>query len=181
MLIARGHSNINTTLSVIMSLFCCRFLCLCISLSRCLCLFSLALTLCTCRLSSLKFCRLLLLLTHWRSSSLALRVLTLALCRSPSFYSLLKTCRLHAKISLLLFVDRIAFVSYNKKVLSKNIFAKLLWNFFFQNHLHDIIARRCAMRFPAKKSLLSPTPTVRADYFPLPGKSVRTNVRWRHN
>ena len=43
MLIARGHSDINTTLSVIMSLFCCRFLCLCISLSRCLCQFFLAL------------------------------------------------------------------------------------------------------------------------------------------
>ena len=42
MLIARGHSDINTTLSVIMSLFCCRSLCLCISLSRCLCLFILA-------------------------------------------------------------------------------------------------------------------------------------------
>ena len=48
---------------------------------------------------------------------------------------------------------------------------------FFQNQLRDIIARRCAMRFPAKKSLLSPTPRVHADYFPLPGKSVRTDVR----
>ena len=118
MLIARGHSDINTTLSVIMSLFCSRSLCVCISLSRCLCLFILALTLSTCRLSWLKFCLLLLLLTRslWRSSSLSLRVLTLALCRSPSLYSLLKTCRLHAKISLLLFVDRIAFVSCNKKL-----------------------------------------------------------------
>ena len=34
------------------------------------------------------------------------------------------------------------------------------------------------MRFPAKKSLLSPTPRVHADYFPLPGKSVRTDVRY---
>ena len=137
MLITRGHSDINTTLSVIMSLFCCRSLCLCISLARCLCLlilalsrsacrrfslqFSLlllALTLSTCRLSSLKFCLLLLLLTrsHWRSSSLVLRVLNLALCRSPSLCSLLKTCRLHAKISRLLFVDIIAFVSCNKKL-----------------------------------------------------------------
>ena len=33
------------------------------------------------------------------------------------------------------------------------------------------------MRFPAKKPLLSPTPRVHADYFPLPGKSVRTDVR----
>ena len=49
---------------------------------------------------------------------------------------------------------------------------------FFQNQLRDIIARRCAMRFPAKKSLLSPTPRVHADYFPLPGKSVRTDVRY---
>ena len=49
---------------------------------------------------------------------------------------------------------------------------------FFQNQLRDIIARRCAMRFPAKKSLLSPTPRVHADYFPLPGKFVRTDVRY---
>ena len=49
---------------------------------------------------------------------------------------------------------------------------------FFQNQLRDIIARRCAMRFPEKKSLLSPTPRVHADYFPLPGKSVRTDVRY---
>ena len=34
------------------------------------------------------------------------------------------------------------------------------------------------MQFPAKKSLLSPTPRVHADYFPLPGKSVRTDVRY---
>ena len=39
----------------------------------------------------------------------------------------------------------------------------------------------CDMRFPAKKSLLFPTPRFHADYFPLPGKSVRTDVRWRHN
>ena len=32
------------------------------------------------------------------------------------------------------------------------------------------------MRFPAKKSLLSPTLTVHADYFPLPGKSLRTDA-----
>ena len=49
---------------------------------------------------------------------------------------------------------------------------------FFQNQLRDIIARRCAMPFPAKKSLLSPTPRVHADHFPLPGKSVRTDVRY---
>ena len=49
---------------------------------------------------------------------------------------------------------------------------------FFQNQLRDIIARRCAMRFPAKKYLLSPTPRVHANYFPLPGKSVRTDVRY---
>ena len=53
MLIARGHSDINTTLSVIMSLFCCRCLCLCISLSHCLCLFFLALSRSTCRRFSL--------------------------------------------------------------------------------------------------------------------------------
>ena len=57
-------------------------------------------------------------------------LLTLALCRSLSLCSLLKTCRLHAKISLLLFVDTIAFVTCNKKLysqaLSKNLFAKLL-------------------------------------------------------
>ena len=70
-------------------------------------LFFLALALSTCRLSSLKICLLLLLLTRslWRSSSLALRLLTLALCRSPSLCSLLKTCR------LLLFVDIIAKIS----------------------------------------------------------------------
>ena len=45
------------------------------------------------------------------------------------------------------------------------------------NRHRHIIARRCAMRFPAKKSLLSPTPTFHADYLPLPGKSVRTDVR----
>ena len=49
---------------------------------------------------------------------------------------------------------------------------------FFQNQLRDIIARRCAMQFPAKKTLLSPTPRVHADYFPLPGKSVRIDVRY---
>ena len=42
----------------------------------------------------------------------------------------------------------------------------MLWNLFFQNQLRDIIARHCTMRFPAKKSLLSPTPRVHADYFP---------------
>ena len=34
------------------------------------------------------------------------------------------------------------------------------------------------MRFPAKNSLLSLTPRVHADYFQLPGKSVRTDVRY---
>ena len=53
MLIARGLSDINTTLSVIMSLFCCRSLCLSISLSRCLCLFILALSRSACRRFSL--------------------------------------------------------------------------------------------------------------------------------
>ena len=53
MLIARGHSDINTTLSVIMSLSYCRSLCLCISLSRCLCLFILALSRSACRRFSL--------------------------------------------------------------------------------------------------------------------------------
>ena len=53
MLIARGHSDINTTPSVIMSLFCCRSLCLCISLTRYLCLFIIALSRSACRRSSL--------------------------------------------------------------------------------------------------------------------------------
>ena len=118
MLIARGHSDINTTLSVIMSLFCCRSLCLCISLSRCLCLFILAL--------SRSVCRLLFTIIFSPSS------------HSDSFYLLS----------------------------------------FFQNQVRDIIGRRCAMRFPAKKSLLSPTPRVHVDYFPLPGKSVWTDVRY---
>ena len=52
-LIARGHSDINTTPSFIMSLFCCRSLCLCISLSRFLYLFILALSRSACRRSSL--------------------------------------------------------------------------------------------------------------------------------
>ena len=77
MLIARGHSDIslpadvlwgsfvtecveaivdiNATLSVIISLFCCRSLYLCISLSRCLCLFILALSRSACRRFSLQF------------------------------------------------------------------------------------------------------------------------------
>ena len=117
MLIARGHSDINTTLSVIMSLFCCRSLCLCISLSRCLCLFILAVSFCLPAFFPIIF----------SPSS-----------RSDSFYLLS----------------------------------------FFQNQLRDIIVRRCAMRFPAKKSLLSPTPRVHADYFPLPRKSLRTDVRY---
>ena len=56
------------------------------------------------------FCLILLLLTRslWRSSSLGRRVSTLC--------SLLKTCRLHAKISLLLFSDIIDFVSCNKNL-----------------------------------------------------------------
>ena len=58
-----GYSDINTTLSVIMSLFCCRSLCLCISLSRCLCLFILALSRSACRRFSLQFSLLLLALT----------------------------------------------------------------------------------------------------------------------
>ena len=53
MLIARGHSDINTTPSVIMSLFCSRSLCLCISLLRYLCLFIIALSRSACRRSSL--------------------------------------------------------------------------------------------------------------------------------
>ena len=85
MLIARGHSDIslpadvlwgsfvtecveaivdiNATLSVIISLFCCRSLYLCISLSRCLCLFILALSRSACRRFSLQFSLLLLALT----------------------------------------------------------------------------------------------------------------------
>ena len=56
------------------------FVCPCLSLS-------------TCRLSSRKFCLLLLLLTGsiWRSYSLALRLLTLAFCRSLSLCSPLKS------------------------------------------------------------------------------------------
>ena len=137
MLIVRGHSDINTTLTVIISLFCCRSICLYISLWRCLCLFILALSL-VCLpafftiifspssrpdsfylptffakiLSSTSTSNALSL----AMSSLALRVSTIALCRSPSLCSLLKICRLHAKISLLLFVDIIAFVSCNKKL-----------------------------------------------------------------
>ena len=102
MLIARGHSDINAALSVIMSLFCCRSLCLCISLSRCLCPFILALSpVCLSAFFTIIFSPssrpdafylptffanfffiLLLLLTRslWRSSLLALRLLTLALC-----------------------------------------------------------------------------------------------------
>ena len=45
--------DINTTPSVIMSLFCSRSLCLCISLSRYLCLFIIALSRSACRRSSL--------------------------------------------------------------------------------------------------------------------------------
>ena len=149
MFTTRGHSDINTTPSVIMSLFCCRSLYLCIFLSCCLCLFILAVSFClptfiaeifsvcsnpvsfylpaffaeifsacshpvsfclpaflaeiffvcsclslsTRRLSSRKFCLLLLLLTGsiWRSYSLALRLLTLAFCRSLSLCSPLKS------------------------------------------------------------------------------------------
>ena len=40
----------------------------------------------------------------------------------------------------------------------------MLWNFSFQNQLRDIIAQRCAMRFPAKKSL--------------PQESMRTTVHY---
>ena len=83
-------------------------------------------------------------------------------------------CKLSSSLALLYLVD----LFINKlKTKFKNLFAKLLEIFFFQNQLRDIITRRYAMRFPAKKSLLSPTPRVHADYFPLPGKSVRTDVR----
>ena len=129
MLIARGHSDINTTLSVIMSLFCCRSLCLCISLSGCLCLFILALSpVClpaffTIILSPSSrpdsfylptfFAKILS--SSSTSSALSLAIVFTCSTRVDSC-SLLKTCRLHAKISLLLFVDIIAFVSCNKKL-----------------------------------------------------------------
>ena len=53
MLIAHNHSDINTTPSVIMSIFCCRSLCLCISLSLYVCLFILTLSRSACRCFSL--------------------------------------------------------------------------------------------------------------------------------
>ena len=46
LLIARDHSGINTTPSVIMSLFCCRSLCLCISLSLPLSIYSSSVSFC---------------------------------------------------------------------------------------------------------------------------------------
>ena len=110
MLIARGHSDINTTLSVIMSLFCGRSLCLCISLSRCLCLFILAPSRSACRRSSLWFSLLLLALTSFYlptffakilSSSSTSNALSLAIvfacstrvdsCSLPFTFSLLST------------------------------------------------------------------------------------------
>ena len=138
MLIARGHSDINTTLSVIMSLFCCRSLCLCISLSRCLCLFiqSLSRSFCLPAFFTIIFSPssrpdsfyLPTFFGKILSSSSTSNALSLAIvlacstrvysCSLPFTFScsLLKTCRLHAKISLLLFVDIIAFVSCNKKL-----------------------------------------------------------------
>ena len=130
MLIARGHSDINTTLSVIISLFCCRSLCLCISLSRYLCLFTLVLSRSAFSPSSCSDSSYLptflakILSSSSTSNALSLAIvfacptrrLTLALCRSPSLCSLLKTCHLHAKISLLLFVDTIALVSCDKNL-----------------------------------------------------------------
>ena len=43
----------------------------------------------------------------------------------------------------------------------------MLWNFFFQNQLLDIIAWRCAMRLPPKNL-----------YFPLPQGSMRTTFHY---
>ena len=80
MVTTRGHSDLNTTPSVIMSLFCCPSLCLCISLSRCLCLFILALSRSACRRSSLKFspCVLTLSRSACRRSSLKSSLFVLA-------------------------------------------------------------------------------------------------------
>ena len=123
-LIARGHSDINTTPSVIISLFCCRSLCLCISLSRCLCLFILALSRSACRRSSLQFSLLPLALTlstcrlsspkfwSYSSTSNALSLAIVFACSTRvDSSSLLKTCRLDAVISLL-FV--LLFVGFRK-------------------------------------------------------------------
>ena len=113
MLIARGHSDINTTLSVIMSLFCCRSLCLCISLSRCLCLFiqSLSRSFCLPAFFTIIFSPssrpdsfyLPTFFAKILSSSSNSKALSLAIVFAYSTRvnscSLLKTCRLHAKIS----------------------------------------------------------------------------------
>ena len=127
MLIGRGHSDINTTLSVIMSLFCCRSLCLCISLSRCLCLFILAVSFCLPTFFTIIFSHssrpdsfylptfFAKILSSSSSNALSLAIVFVCSTRVDSC-SLLKTCRLHAIISLLLFVDIIAFVSCNKKL-----------------------------------------------------------------
>ena len=93
MFTTRGHSDINTTPSVIMSLFCCRSLCLCIFLSRCLCLFILALSRSACRRSSLKFSLFALTLSRstCRRSSLKFSPCVLTLSRSACRRSSLKS------------------------------------------------------------------------------------------
>ena len=80
MFTTRGHSGINTSPSVIISLFCCRSLCLCIFLSRCLCLFILALSRLACRRSSVKFSLFALTLSRsaCRRSSLKSSLFVLA-------------------------------------------------------------------------------------------------------
>ena len=93
MFTTRGHSGINTTPSVIMSLFCCRSLCLCIFLSCCLCLFILALSRSACRRSSLKFSLFALTLSRstCRRSSLKFSPRVLTLSRSACRCSSLKS------------------------------------------------------------------------------------------
>ena len=89
----RGHSDINTTPSVIMSLFCCRSLCLCIFLSRCLFLFILALSRSACLRSSLKSSLFGLTLSRsaCRRSSLKFSPCVLTLSRSVCRCSSLKS------------------------------------------------------------------------------------------
>ena len=96
MLIARGHSDIQTTPSVIMSLFCCRSLCFCISLSRCLCPFILALSRSAWRCSWLEFSLLLLALTRSvrgvSSLKFSLFALTLFFCLPAFFTEIFSVC-----------------------------------------------------------------------------------------
>ena len=91
-----GHSDINTTPSVIMSLFCCRSLCFCISLSRCLCPFILALSRSAWRCSWLEFSLLLLALTRSvrgvSSLKFSLFALTLFFCLPAFFTEIFSVC-----------------------------------------------------------------------------------------